>query len=130
ISDSIYYPNILAVKLTPYLNGAASGSPFTLSRVNGNDIGRPKEQGTFASDSNILYRFTGTLDENKTYKLQITNNESGTLIYSETALVHDFEVSTPRKVYTLTDKISLQNNSPAKIVFAPAMNAGIYDLKV
>src|SRR4051812_26573191 len=61
ISDSIYYPNILTVKLTPYFNGSVSGAAFTLTRVNGNDYGLPKETGTFASDSNILYRFTGRL---------------------------------------------------------------------
>jgi hypothetical protein len=126
VKDSIYYPNILSVKLTPYLNGSISGAGFTLTRVNGNDLGLPKETGIFASDSNILYRFTGNLDQNKTYKLEITNNESGQLIYSEIALVKDFQINSPAKAA----KLNLQNTSPAKIVFAPAENAGIYDLKV
>jgi hypothetical protein len=96
ISDSIYYPaNVISAKIIPYLNGSASGSEINLTRVNGNDIGLPKETGAFASDSNILYRFTGTLDPNKTYKLTITNNESGEVIYSETALVKDFEINKP-----------------------------------
>src|SRR5690349_20621550 len=39
VKDSIYYPNILTVKLTPYFNGSVNGSPFTLTRVNGPDLG-------------------------------------------------------------------------------------------
>jgi hypothetical protein len=126
IYDSIYYRNVLAVKMTPYLNGVQSGSPFTLTRVNGNDVGLPKESGTFASDSNILYRFTGTLNQDKSYKLEITNNESGALIHSETTLVKDFQINTPGKGV----KLNLQSTSPAKVVFSPAENAGIYDLTV
>ncbi len=135
ISDSIYYPDVLTVQLIPYstLNGNQSGAIFTLSRVNGNDIGLPKESGIFASDSNILYTFNGTIDPNKRYALKVTNNSNSYIFKTQKVnnvegipFVKDFQINTPSKAA----KLPLQNNSPAKIVFVPAENAGIYDLKI
>lgn len=125
VYDSIYYRDILTVKLYGYNNnGSITSDSFTLNRVNGNDIGLPKATGVFASDSNILYTFNGTLNANRTYKLVITNRESGKVIRSETSLVQNFDIYNPRKA----DKISLLNSASAS--FNRAGNAGIYDMKI
>src|SRR5688500_1282174 len=73
IPDSIYYPDILTVKLKTLPNGAT----YSLNRVDGNNMGLPKDSGIFATTPNILYTFNGNLDPTKTYRLEITNNETG-----------------------------------------------------
>ena len=45
--DSLYYDS-LDVKIEEYTNGKLT-SVFTLSKVNGNDIGMPKDSGIFYS---------------------------------------------------------------------------------
>ncbi len=126
ISDSVYYADSLTVLLKPFFNNSPSGSPFTLHKIDGNLIGLPKDTGTFANTPNILYTFTGNLDQNKTYKLEITNNSNGKKITAEVKLVKDFIISTPRK----GNKYNLQNANPVNIRWNTAENAGIYDLVV
>src|SRR5688572_8137093 len=128
ISDSIYYPDMLAVKLYAYVDNKLTFDSFTLSRVNGNDIGLPKETGAFASDSNILYTFNGTLYPAKRYKLKVTNKSNGFVFETKSSnglegitLISDFEINSPVKA----TKIHLLNGSAAtNIVFTPAGNAG------
>ncbi len=123
VADSIYYSDgAIEVKLKAQPNGVT----YTLNRVDGNNIGLPKEPGAFADSPNILYTFNGTLDPSKTYRLEITSNESGKLIYAETALVKDFRINTPSK----GAKLNLQNSSPARASWNVAENAGIYDLTI
>lgn len=134
IADSVYYPdNALTVKLIPYLNGSVNGSPITLTRVDGDALGLPKETGTFANSPNILYRFTGSLDPNKRYKLQVTNTTNNFVFETKKtsnqegiALVKDFQILVPSKAA----KLNIQNNAPAKAIWNTAENAGIYDLSV
>lgn len=125
ISDSVYYKD-LTVKLVPYLNGNQSGGIVTLSPVS-----VPKDTGTFASDSNIVYTFNGNLNQDRTYKLEVTNNTNGnTFTTANTdgvALVKDFIVNVPAyKGF----KMALKTAIPAKIVWYSAANGALYDVKV
>ncbi len=126
IADSIYYPDILTVKLIPYYNGNQNGQIFTLHRVT-----LPKDSGTFASDANVLYTFSGNLDQNRTYRLEVTNNSNGYTFSSGgitgIRLVKDFTiVIPPYKGY----KMPLATANPSKIVWYSAENAALYDLRV
>jgi hypothetical protein len=51
--DSIYYG---ADDITVTLENTETGESFVMARVNGNDEGYPKEEGTFATDPNVLYK--------------------------------------------------------------------------
>ncbi len=128
IPDSIYYGDEITVKLQPLVNGTANGSPYTLKKVNGDTLTPPilKDSGTFSQSPNILYRFTGTLDPAKRYRLEITNTVSGKVIKAETDLVKDFEVAVPTKAA----KLNLGTASPTNLIIDKAENAGVYDLTV
>src|SRR5947209_3608613 len=56
VADSIYYPDVLTVKLKAQPNG----SIYNLTRIDGNTVGLPKDSGIFANSPNILYTFNGT----------------------------------------------------------------------
>ena len=134
VSDSVYYPDVLTVKLVPYTaSGSQLGSSINLTRVDGNTASLPKETGAFASTPSWLYSFTGNLDPNKNYKLTVTNTSNNFSFSNKKidgvngiTLVKDFQVLVPTKAA----KINLQNISSAKVVWNAAENAGIYDLTV
>ena len=119
--DSIYYPDVLKVTIKGSVNGN-----YTLTRVNGNNIGLPKDPGVFASDSNFLYTFTGNLDPAQTYTLTIINTTSKDSVTSSTSPIAPFIIYSP--VYG--EKINLSNSTPKAIRWATSANAGVYDLSV
>lgn len=126
IADSIYYKDSLTVKLIPFYNGNQNGQIFTLHRIT-----LPKDSGTFASDANVLYTFTGNLDQSRTYRLEVTNNTNGYTFSSGGVtgikLVKDFTiVIPPYKGY----KMPLNTANPTKIIWYSAENAALYDLRV
>ena len=119
--DSIYYPDVLKVTIKGSVNGN-----YTLTRVNGTNIGLPKDSGIFANTPNYLYAFTGNLDPGQTYTLTITNTTSGKTVTSGTSPIAPFIIYNP--VYG--QKVSLSNSSPVPIRWATSANAGVYDLTV
>lgn len=122
VPDSIYYPDVLTVKLIPYLNGTQNGSPLNLQRTNFTN----KDSGIFSYPSNVLYVCTANLDQNKTYKLEVTNTSNGNKFSAETALVKDYTIVTPYR----GQKMALSSVNPPKIVYYSATNGGIYDVKI
>jgi hypothetical protein len=75
-TDSIYYPNILDVKITDLANG----NTYTLNRFYGDTAGILKDTGIFSSSPNILYTFDASLNKDHRYILKVrntnTNNEA------------------------------------------------------
>ncbi|MCW5907145.1 MAG: hypothetical protein KIS94_04745 [Chitinophagales bacterium] len=130
IADSIYYKDSLTVRLIPFLNGNQSGQPLTFSKVL-----MPKDSGLFASDHNFLYKYTGSLDYNRQYKLEVVNTATGNTFGSKKntdntegiKMVKDFTIGVPSyKGF----KMALKTTIPAKIVWYSAQNAAMYDVKV
>lgn len=120
VADSIYYTDSLLVQLKSLPNGPA----ITLQKVDGNTLGLPKAPGLFANEPNWLYRANAALDAGKSYRLEVTNTNSGKTIFAETNLVKDFTISVPFK----SQKILISSTSTPKIVFYTPANAGMYDL--
>ncbi|MBW6483652.1 MAG: DUF4249 family protein [Vicingaceae bacterium] len=56
---------------------------------------RPKNPGIFANDSNVLFKFTATINRNNLYKLKIINNKLNKLITSETQIVGNLTIANP-----------------------------------
>lgn len=140
VSDSIYYPDVITVKLVPFnANGSSGGAAITLTRVDGSAIGLPKDNtpGPFATTPNWLYSFnTGNipLDPNKNYKLEVTNTSNGYTFSNKKiedkylTLVKEFQVNAP---YKGGIKINLQSEPSAyNVVWHGAENGGVYDLVV
>lgn len=127
IADSIYYKD-LTVKLVPYLNGNQSGAIINLFPVS-----VPKDSGTFASDSNIVYATANNtwLAQDRTYKLEVTNNTNGNTFTTAglegIKLVKDFTIAVPANKGF---KMALKTALPAKIVWYSAANGALYDVKV
>lgn len=124
VPDSIYYPDVLTVKLTN-LN---SGQDFNLSRINGDTLNPPlaKDSGAFAKSPNILYTFNGNLNSSDSYKLEIINNENGKQIFASTSLVKDFSVFLPLR----GTRLNLISVNPPPIRWNLAENGKLYDFTV
>jgi hypothetical protein len=130
--DSIYYGNELIV----YIKTLPNGPVYNLQRVDGRDFGLFKDStrivngqvvpAPFAHEPNILYRFTGTLDQSKRFRLVINNTSSLKVDSAEIGLVRDFTVSTPVKA----QKIALQDASPSRAIWYTAVNGAVYDLTI
>lgn len=54
-----------------------------------------KNPGIFANDSNVLFKFTATINRNNRYKLKIVNNKLNKEITSETLIVDNIVVDNP-----------------------------------
>jgi hypothetical protein len=88
VADSINYnPDNLEVKIEKL---SASGTVLD-TKIITDTIHVKKEDGIFATDENIIYVFDtdNFLNEEKEYKLTITNLVSGDTINSETKLIHN-----------------------------------------
>lgn len=92
ITDSLYFK-----KLSVKLINENSGAVITLNK----DNSIPMNPGVFASDSNFMYITSSPLDKNATYKLEITDLESGQVFTAKTNLV---------------DTITWRNPTPALVI--------------
>lgn len=97
IPDSIYYPDILEVTITP----ATGKDHFKLDRVLGDMIGLPKEEGLFSTKGHVLYRFEGQLKTGVLYQLSITNQLTGKTVTATAAMVGPFTSFLPTKNYVI-----------------------------
>lgn len=97
--DSIYYADILDVKIERFLNGNLMET-HTLSRIDT----IPKDiNGTFAAPYMVLYADTNRLDTNlneNIYKLTITNRQSGLIVTASTKTIENFGIAVPGFNYT------------------------------
>jgi hypothetical protein len=137
ITDSIYYPDVLTVKLIVLnpQNGNRVDSA-TLTRIDGNDpaYGLQKDSGLFANIPNWLYTTNKSLNPDRSYLLEVTNNSNGYKFSTKVNdsksvnLIKDFAISTPS--YNQKLNLSNQKNTSIKVLWTTAQNAGIYDLTV
>ncbi|NNF01582.1 MAG: hypothetical protein HKN22_02770, partial [Bacteroidia bacterium] len=83
--DSIYYGNILRVKMEQWKNSVLVDSMILLY-----DTSKVKDPGTFANRPNVLYR-TGpndtVIDVDSEYRLSVRNTVTGYTVTSETPIV-------------------------------------------
>ncbi len=122
VADSVYYPDILDVRLYRIQNGVSVES-FPLTRF----IGPDKEPGAFPSTPNILYRTNGeTIYRDSEYRIVILNTESNHIIYAQTPIVDSIRVLRP----TLSEKIKWANTNPVLVEYVPTVNGKVYNLTI
>lgn len=122
IADSIYYPDVLEVKLKT-LGG---GQEYALQRVDGRDYGLYKTGGTFINEPNILYKLSGKLDSLKAYQLTVKNTGNGHEVTAETRLVNNFTLAYPSPGV----RFPMAIDGPIQLNWSNAANAGTYDIVV
>lgn len=125
--ESIYYGDELVVTLEYYINGNFVGSAV-LERVDGDTLGIPKEEGTFANIPNILYRYKDALNPEYTYKLIAQNTVTGKSISTETGIINDFKIVRPNEESIFPQAISLSPKGSYEFAFNNAKNAAVYDI--
>ncbi len=93
IPDSLYYESA-----TVQLERVSDGSVFTLQRVDGTDIGLPKEEGIFASEPNYLYMIDSAqidLRPGEEIRLLINRGDEKPLVTATTTIVPKLEPRRP-----------------------------------
>jgi Domain of unknown function (DUF4249) len=94
IPDSLYYEN-----LDVQIEHLKSGKIYTLSRVDGNLEGYPKEEGVFADAPNYLYKFKlrddEELVEGETYQLTINRGDDKPEVIADDVIVSDVTITSP-----------------------------------
>jgi len=125
-SDSLYYRDILDVKLERFLNDNLMET-HALIRIDT----IPKDvNGTFAAPYMVLYADTHSLhpspnlDEN-IYKLTITNRESGLIVTASTKIIENFHIILPNS----TSLVNLTGTVPSLTwKFNPSTRGKIYGI--
>lgn len=119
--DSLYYFDKIDVVMEEYLNNRLTATiPLTMTT----EIPRDSV-GDFVGPDQLLYKFTHTLNPDATYKLVITNKETGRVITSETNVVGNFYLSKPSDN---TGQISIHSTQSATIECSTPKNACSYDI--
>ena len=103
-SDNFNYPKDELSVIVDELRGDNGNfvAAFPLTRTINE---KPKNPGIFANDSNVLFKFTATINRNNLYKLKIINNKLNKLITSQTLIVGTNTVTVP----TLNQKMAFWN---------------------
>ena len=125
VADSVNYQAAdLTVKLEEYNNSTLTNT-FPLIRTV-NEIA--KDTGLFASDANILYKSTATLNPQRRYKLVINNNKTGTTITSETPMIENLVVTNPQN----NQQVNIVGNNSFQFTaaFKSAKNALVYSMLI
>ncbi|MDB9881602.1 hypothetical protein N8368_01130 [Bacteroidia bacterium] len=96
--DSLYFDTLI-VQIDEYKNGAFV-KQFFLQKVDGNDIGYPKDAGIFYSESNILYELSDRIQASSyttdyTYTLSVKNPRTGYTCTANTTSIGNPQVSAP-----------------------------------
>ena len=124
-SDSIYYSNVLTVKLEEWDNGIFKDS-ILLSR----DTTTIKDAGIFANTAHVLYRADTSfkVDTEREYRLEVKNTSTGKITTSSTQIVDKIIVSRPPK--SVTAKIRLTGLNPYDVTWLSTENGMIYELVI
>ena len=128
VTDSINYnPNNLEVKIQKL---SASGNVLETKILT--DTIMFKEDGLFSLEENIIYVFDtdNFMNEEKEYKLTITNLVSGNIISSQTKLIHDLSLMSAfnNPAYKMGFYSQTGDFSNTTIEWTHSKNAAIYQM--
>lgn len=125
VADSVNYQvTDISARLEEYNNSTLTNT-FPLTRTV-NEIA--KDTGLFASDANILYKTTATLNPQRTYKLVIDNNKTGKTITANTPMIDNLNVTNPQNNQLVN--IVGNNNAQYTASFKSAKNALVYSMLI
>ena len=124
-SDSIYYSDVLNVKLEEWKNGVFQDSTLLVR-----DSTVIKDTGLFANNAHVLYKTDNAfqIDEESEYRLEVKNISTAKIATSSTQIVEKIIVSRPPQATTA--KIRLTGNFPYTVNWLSAENGKIYELVI
>lgn len=126
IPDSIYYDNV-----TVQLQRASNGQVFTLTRVDGNLVGLPREEGVFATTPNWLYKIDSSeikLKAGETINLKIDRGDGLPEVTAQTVILDRGRLRTPDPFSS--GRFNFDNNLDTKLSWSGDANARIFDAKL
>ncbi|HFA48097.1 MAG TPA: DUF4249 family protein [Bacteroidetes bacterium] len=118
--DSLYYDNLLV-----QFERVESGELFTLERVNGTDVGLPRDPGVFATEPNWLYKIDSAvikLREGETIRLLIDRGNGLPVVTAETAVQGPLVLRQP-----LSNNFDFRENITTKLGWSASEQATIFD---
>jgi hypothetical protein len=110
IADSLYYANA-----TVRLQDLSDNRMYTLRRIDGNEEGKPREEGVFAQSPNWLYAIEQSainIRPGRQYRLIIERGDDKPVVEAQTRIVPEFVIVQPRPnlltriIYTTLYRIS------------------------
>jgi hypothetical protein len=126
IPDSIYYAN-----LTVQLERVSDGQLFTMTRVDGNLEGLPREDGIFATSPNWLYKIDSSaikLQAGETIRLKIDRGDELPEITGETVILNKGKLRSPDP--NTSNNFNFDYNIDTKLAWSGDPNARIFDAKL
>ena len=131
ILDSIYF-DTLDVSITEFLNGVEKNT-YSLTRIDGNQFGIPKDSGVFSNEHNYLYRLNAELNPSSffntyEYKLTVFNPLTGYISNASSLSVGQSEVESPASKNATRLIISADSNSKVVGLFQEGIYARSYDM--
>jgi len=119
-SDSINYADILDVTLDKIDNGTVTATyPLQF------DTTVPRDPGVFHNPYQVLYKLSGhPLSVNSQYKVNIRNTVSGTVAYSQTAILGNSLLDEPDSI----DKFNFTSALYPSVQLVPAARGKIYNM--
>jgi len=130
VADSLNFnPNNIEVKLDKVSNFGVVLDTKILT-----DTIMYKEDGTFASENNIIYTFDtdNFLNQEKEYVLTITNLTTGDVVSGSTKLIYELELMAffDNPAYKMGFYSHTGDFSNTTVEWSPSKNAGIYQMKM
>ena len=119
IYDSLYYFDKITVELEEYSNGRKISSHVldtttAIPRDLNGDLSAPKQ---------LLYVINQPINPENTYKLVITNKETGRVVTAETTVVGETVINSPSPYIA---EVDITHNTTNTIKFKEASNASAY----
>lgn len=125
---AIYYGPELTVTLEE-LSGGSVIDAYLVEKVDGDTLGIPKNtDGIFASLPNVLYRFKAKLNTAHTYRITVTNTETGITASAQTGIIDSFEIKRPDDESIFPQSVTFNPGSSYQMRWRSGQNAKFYDL--
>jgi hypothetical protein len=118
--DSLYYFDKIDVVMEEY-NGTHLNATIPLKDT----VVERDDMGDFAAPDQLVYHFSRTLNRDYTYRLVITNRETGRTITAETPIIGSFFLSSPSDH---TSAVGIHGTMKTDIKYSQPANAYSYDV--
>ena len=120
IYDSLYYFDKITVVLEEYSN-----RHLISSHVLDTTTAIPRNlDGDMSAPKQLLYVFNGTINPDNTYKLVITNKETGRVVTAETSIVGETGITSPA-----TQSVDITHTNNNTIKYRAADRAAAYSIR-